>query len=364
MKSFLVVLFPMLIMKAMALPSMAVPSNLDKQGRVLPLFAVVQFQNTDCTAVSGTTATGNLGKCQSKSECTSFGGVAQGNCASGFGVCCVLTIAAAGGIVSRNSTYIASPDFSPSTNTGTAKAGNSKYTVNYVSTGICQLRLDFQTFVTVAGTDSFTTTGPTGVNPPVISGTNTGYHMYVETQQSTTATTLDMNLGAGDTTARRWNIRVDQIECTNPTKAPSGCTQYFTTLTGTITSYNYVTAPGGGPTAGNELTNQQMTACVRDGAGICTVQYKATNSAISSFVVGGTGAISSTTTCATGALLIAKVVPNTELASGFVCMGTFSALDAQNTGGTVTQLAPFNVIHRTTTAGGAGFSIDYVQQGC
>ena len=51
-----------------------------------------------------------------------------------------------------------------------------------VSTDVCQLRLDFQTFsgfafsTLGAKTDSMAAAGQTGVNPPSITGTNTGYH--------------------------------------------------------------------------------------------------------------------------------------------------------------------------------------------
>ena len=52
---------------------------------VLSLFSVVQFKNNECTATSGLT-----GVCYSSTECTDNGGSASGNCASGFGVCCIV----------------------------------------------------------------------------------------------------------------------------------------------------------------------------------------------------------------------------------------------------------------------------------
>ena len=61
-------------------------------------------------------------------------------------------------------------------------AGSCAYTVNYAQSDICQLRLDFAMFditdVSTTGvcTDSFEVTGPTGRNPSVICGTNTGLH--------------------------------------------------------------------------------------------------------------------------------------------------------------------------------------------
>ena len=51
---------------------------------LLSLFAIVQFKNTECTATNGLT-----GSCYSTTECSQKGGAATGNCAAGFGVCCV-----------------------------------------------------------------------------------------------------------------------------------------------------------------------------------------------------------------------------------------------------------------------------------
>ena len=66
-------------------------------------------------------------------------------------------------------------------------AGSCAYTVNYAQSDICQLRLDFSMFditdVSTTGvcTDSFEVTGPTGRNPSVICGTNTGLHSKYNT---------------------------------------------------------------------------------------------------------------------------------------------------------------------------------------
>ena len=48
------------------------------------VFQIVKFNNDACTAVDGT-----MGTCYTASECTTKGGEERGNCASGFGVCCV-----------------------------------------------------------------------------------------------------------------------------------------------------------------------------------------------------------------------------------------------------------------------------------
>ena len=51
----------------------------------LSLFAVVQFKNSECTASNGLTGT-----CYSSTDCANNGGSTSGNCAAGFGVCCIV----------------------------------------------------------------------------------------------------------------------------------------------------------------------------------------------------------------------------------------------------------------------------------
>ena len=63
-----------------------------------------------------------------------------------------------------------------------------------------------------------------GPNPPIICGTNTGYHMILEAQDS--CNTLTFAWDNSDT--QTWNIHISQFLCTDPHKAPAGCLQYFT----------------------------------------------------------------------------------------------------------------------------------------
>ena len=50
---------------------------------VFSIFTIVRFQNEPCL-----TSSMNNGTCYTKTDCANRGGVAQGSCASGFGVCC------------------------------------------------------------------------------------------------------------------------------------------------------------------------------------------------------------------------------------------------------------------------------------
>jgi len=256
---------------SIATSSFAIPSNStnNRNGKAFSLFSIVQFPNQQCT---GSSSTSTYGTCYTSSECTTKGGSADGNCAAGFGVCCVITTSTCSSTISTNTTYIRNPNY-PSSYTATS-AGTCAYTISKVSDDICQLRLDFQTFSGFATTtggacnDYFTAAGQTGKNPPNICGTNTGYHMYVEFGATSTdsITLTNTYVSGGLTTAKTFNILARQISCTATYKAPTDCTQYFTGKAGNVKSYNF----GGGQLL-QSLTYQN---CIRTEAGYCAIQWK------------------------------------------------------------------------------------------
>merc|ERR1719490_72620 len=142
----------------------SVSARNETNGKAFSLFSIVQFPNQQCTASSSTTT---YGTCYTSSECTTKGGSADGNCAAGFGVCCVITTSTCSSSISTNTTYIRNPNY-PSSYTPTS-AGTCSYTINKVSDDVCQLRLDFQTmsgFYTgtsgACGVDDFEAAGQTG----------------------------------------------------------------------------------------------------------------------------------------------------------------------------------------------------------
>jgi len=155
---------------------------------------------------------------------------------------------------------------------------------------VCQLRLDFESFslnnpvtlttitnlatgtagasnsLGLCSTDSFSVSAPGAKAPPVICGTNTGQHLYVPASDS--CNLLSANIGTGSSaTASAFTIKITQIECSSKTKAPDGCSQYFTGTTGTISTYNYNAG------AGVLLNNQHYSACIRAERTICTICY-------------------------------------------------------------------------------------------
>ncbi len=155
-----------------------------------------RFNNDPCDGAGN-----RNGTCYTSAECESRGGANQGSCAQGYGVCCVFAVAECGRTTTENCTYFETPT---PLSAGPTSCG---FTVCPCTSNICQLRLDFETFlitgpsidVTSIGTitsgqlpisagaipattvgqcltDTFALTSPGGDAPPVICGANNGEH--------------------------------------------------------------------------------------------------------------------------------------------------------------------------------------------
>ena len=70
-------------------PSAQMQSEINFFLQVLGLFNVIQFANKMC---NGSDSSANQGVCYTTHECSSMGGRANGECAAGFGVCCICKI--------------------------------------------------------------------------------------------------------------------------------------------------------------------------------------------------------------------------------------------------------------------------------
>jgi hypothetical protein len=238
------------------------------------MFEIIKFNNDACTGDS------KNGTCYTSAECEDKGGTKDGSCASGYGVCCTFDLNC-GSRSTENNTY-----FSTS---GSESSGSCSLSI-CPGDNICQLRLDFNSFV-ISGpytsttttsevtkvlygvpnkdgleamltnsqctTDSFSVTSPSGSSPPVICGTNTGEHMYVDATSSF-CNSLSFGLGTTTTSTRSWEIRVSQFECDYNNLAPQGCTQYFYGQdNGKFYSFNYNSG------SGYNLANQRQNICFR-----------------------------------------------------------------------------------------------------
>jgi len=252
-----------------------------KSGKAISVFNIVKFENGVCNGTDN-----KYGTCYTEDECEDKGGKASGSCAEGYGVCCVFT-AGCGDTIGENSTYFES-------NGASIGACNTK--VCKCNSNICQMRLDFTTFVidepttatttvskTLFGladpaaggdemtgrgrcdTDSFAVSVAGGSSSPVICGTNTGQHMYIDVP--TDCALLSFHLADGVSTTRQWAIEVTQFSCDYENLAPQGCLQYHfgNSGAGNVESFNF--------NAGNgiHLANQNQMICVRREANMCKI---------------------------------------------------------------------------------------------
>lgn len=257
----------------------------DRDGKLLPIFQIVRFPNDVCT-VSGS----KNGTCYTAEECSNKGGVNGGSCAEGFGVCCQFTLGC-GSTSSENCTYF-------TLGTSDAVAGECRAKICKCSSDVCQLRLDFDTFMITGPatvTDSLSVIAAVGCpegkkcalttrcltdtfsitnqdNLPQLCGTLTGDHVYVEACDA--CNSLDFQFGStaqgvSAIVTRSINIKVTQISCFDKNKAPQGCDQWFygNSGTGTVRTFNYANL--------YHLAAQEQNICIRRERGNCKICWSA-----------------------------------------------------------------------------------------
>jgi len=253
----------------------------ERQEKSFSLFSVLKWKNTGCQSVSDV----NLqGVCYTQQECDELGGESDGNCAAGFGTCCIIRVKGTtdnrGGTVTQNCSYIENVDF-PAAEAATA---TNSYMINKCSSEICQIRLDFVmgNFAQPAAAtgqctnqDTVTVTSSGGESIPVLCGDITGQHLYFDAGDANLAGTVAIATNAANAAGgtKSWRIKVSQIECDSATRAPNGCLQYFLENTNTIQTFNWDGATTRAGSDGGLLAAQDYRACIRQNAGMCTIQW-------------------------------------------------------------------------------------------
>merc|ERR1711953_690255 len=264
----------------------------EKDGKFLSMFNIVRFSNYACDAGGN-----KNGTCYTKDECDQRGGINEGACAEGYGVCCTFT-ARCGDVSSENNTYFESD--------GDEK-GHCTLRICKAKESIVQLRLDFETFniaapsdtdiqvqtvsnnvvadgtagtlsnlATVCLDDAFTVSNPGGQSPPVICGNNNDMHMYVDASADCNSMTFTLSDTSSIIAGRSWTVRITQYDSGFENLAPAGCTQYFWNKEdseGILYSYNYNS--GNGP----HLADQKQVICIRREENKNRICYSVTDAA-------------------------------------------------------------------------------------
>jgi len=296
---------------------------------LLAFFNYVTFPNAICQGTGD--IDGRSGVCWTKEECAALNGIADGGCASGYGVCCIF-MPSCGATVTQNLTYL----IQDATTNPTTKV--CAYTLCPVSESVNRIRLDFTTFdiadpaVATAGsttsgsaagdcaTDSFSVSaGGGGRSSPIICGANTGQHVIVDTDGAS-CVTASFVFG-GDSTEREYDIRVLQYEADNEMGGPPGCLQFLLGTVaaphgGTITSFNWVNPQGA------HLSNQNYDVCIRRAAGQCAICWTTSitqdqaNGVAGSFGLSNSGvAVMDTSVIGSDCTTDYVVIPNGEAAT-------------------------------------------------
>lgn len=343
-----------------------------RNDRMFSLFNVVKFKNSECQATSSAQL---QGVCYTEEECSSKGGVSDGNCAAGFGVCCVFKVNTCPGTVSQNGSFVENPGFPDAQ----AEAVTCVVEVTRMQDDICQIRLDFtQTLLDapvpatgVCAADTLVLApGATNLvaqsTPPNLCGMLTGQHLYMDAGTANVAATLTFTIGAA--TTQKWRVKVSQIECSSRCKAPSGCLQYFTGMRSTVTSFNFDGNSDCTPTC--NLGPQDYTVCFRKEKGMCGIQFMETTLATGdSFQLNGNviaTAVQTAANCANGFIQITGVPQATFAATnGIFCEGILATVAAA----AQTNIIPsssFRLRHFSDNMQNtlAGFSVDATQTPC
>jgi len=275
----------------------------EKLAKHFSLFSVVTFGNEECTSSSSVAGGATAGTCYSSTECSDKNGMSAGNCASGFGVCCVfLNTGAVASTISENRTRIRNGEF-PSIATATT-AQSIVYTINKMNADICQIRLDFDNFI-IAGpsvtTENFVLSTGTRCQDSLILTTSdvttwssmpsgtlcgalTGEHLYIDlspTSSDALTATLATAVSGTLTPAiaqRVWDVKISQIECHATYRAPAGCQRYMMETSGKIISMNFYKVTGstyaaGAQNTGIDLGVSNIKTCIRRAKHMCCTQY-------------------------------------------------------------------------------------------
>ncbi|GLV43813.1 uncharacterized protein CBL_11607 [Carabus blaptoides fortunei] len=356
--------------------------NLDQSNQIdhgrgskfFPFVGVVRFENGVCLGANNLTGT-----CYTRRQCARLPGVPSGTCARRIGVCCIVQ-RTCGATSSANNTYFINPGFPNSYAGGT----RCTMTVQRCNSDICQLRLDFLSLSLAQpdgnGTcinDAMTITGGASIIPPIC-GENTGQHMYMDFNDDTNINIV-METSSSATFSRYWNIKATQIACECPTRAPSGCLQYYTELSGTVKSFNYgITKNSASNNMGTrQIANMNYGICIAMVPDYCSIRWSQTGGDPTSFTVSGDtdgtaidvlgtplGAISGSD-CTSDFVVIPNpsengVPVNTDrfCGNGFVTKTTSSKPFV------LTVVTDLDEVTNTLDTGNHGFSLDYQQLRC
>eukprot|EP00092_Neocalanus_flemingeri_P025565 GFUD01027716.1.p1 GENE.GFUD01027716.1~~GFUD01027716.1.p1 ORF type:complete len:809 (-),score=108.64 GFUD01027716.1:36-2462(-) len=243
---------------------------------------------------------GLLGECLSASDCGSTSGQPSGLCHMGRDVslharvCCTYP-GHCGFETNHRVTYLKSPNYPEQI----SMLSHCPYTVNLLP-GVCQVRLDFMDFhmkplnhgicnpsnsMTIKSSHKSTTFPTTNLCGTIATGEDDPLrtdvpHLYAHfdmdpvllrddseiPNKKDTPPSLQLNFNVTSYPSK-WNIRVSQIVCDGANlQAPNGCSQYYNSNSGNITSLNLPDR--------QYMTDASIDACIARDPTACAIKYR------------------------------------------------------------------------------------------
>ena len=266
----------------------------------------------DCHSASGL-----LGECLSASECGSTSGQPSGLCHMGRDqslharVCCTY-LGHCGYETNHRVSYIRSPNFPKPV----SMMSSCPYTINLLP-GVCQIRLDFLDLkmkpmyhgvcdsansMTMKSSHASTMLPISSLCGTISSGQDDPLrtdipHVYAHFDMepviarddgkipnkdvSITNPSLQLHFNVTNYPSN-WNIRVSQIDCDGANlQAPSGCSQYYNSNSGNISSFNLPD--------GEYMTDMNIDACIVRDPTACAIKYRIKSLGVGPTKNGGLG---------------------------------------------------------------------------
>ncbi|XP_064490351.1 uncharacterized protein LOC135401730 isoform X2 [Ornithodoros turicata] len=222
-----------------------------RHGKVSPDLLVKAWQPFPSLEFAVDECVSNLnrtGRCLAIPDCRFSRGHQEGQCADGFGVCCVYEARGFPLATTANNSYFVQPMFPRPYR----DSGNLSLTT-LVPRGICQLRIELERFsisdpVNGSCTDDYFQAHVNGSDSilPRLCGRNDGQHLIVHLPISDERSKLTLKVSLGRSGfQRRWSIRIVQYKCGHQNEAPRGCLQYHTSCLGSLRSFAFAqSSPG------------------------------------------------------------------------------------------------------------------------
>lgn len=182
------------------------------------------------------------GRCMSLPDCRFSRGTREGECADGFGVCCIYEARNNVETTLSNNSYFVQPQFPQPFGGGE----NVSLTV-LLPASTCQLRLELEQFhllppvggrclndslrVFVNGSDSYV---------PELCGHNSGQHVVLHFPENEEHSLLSFNVATPTPGfPRRWSVRIVLYNCGSKKLAQPGCLQHHSGCRGSFRSFAY-----------------------------------------------------------------------------------------------------------------------------